>query len=66
MVKAKTQSHYKRYTKAHQKYEKSAKGKQAREKYTQSEKGKETRRTYMRKRYLEQKELLKQARELLK
>lgn len=56
-------SHYAKYTQAHKKYEQSVKGRAAREKYMSSEKGKVTRKKYMKKRYEEQKEILKQAKE---
>ncbi len=54
-------SHYAKYKSAHQKYEKSEKGSAAREKYMSSEKGKSTRKRYMKKRYEEQKKILKAA-----
>lgn len=56
-------SHYAKYTKAHQKYEKSEKGQVARNKYMSSDKGRETRKRYMKRRYEEQKAILKAAKE---
>lgn len=56
-------SHYARYKGAHQKYEQSEKGQAAREKYMGSDKGKATRKRYMKRRYAEQKEILRQAKE---
>ncbi len=58
-----TRSHYAKYTVAHKKYERSAKGKVARERYMQSDKGKAARKRYRAKRDAENKRILKLARE---
>jgi hypothetical protein len=56
-------SHYAKYTKAHKKYEGSAKGKIARKRYMSSPKGKAARKRYQSKRQKMLKQLLKEARE---
>lgn len=58
-----TRSHYAKYTRAHKKYEKSAKGKVARERYMSSDKGKAARKRYRAKRDAENKRILKLAKE---
>lgn len=58
-----TRSHYAKYKGAHKKYEKSEKGQIARKRYMTSEKGVAARKRYMKKRYEEQKAILKAARE---
>ncbi len=58
-----TRSHYAKYTRAHKKYEKSAKGQAARSRYMNSDKGKAARKRYRAKRDAENKRILKLARE---
>ncbi len=58
-----TRSHYAKYTTAHKKYEKSAKGKVARERYMNSDKGKAARKRYRAKRDAENKRILRLAKE---
>ncbi len=58
-----TRSHYAKYTRAHKKYEKSAKGKVARERYMNSDKGKAARKRYRAKRDAENKRILRLAKE---
>ncbi|KKM64366.1 hypothetical protein LCGC14_1502130 [marine sediment metagenome] len=58
-----TRSHYAKYKKAHKKYEASEKGQIARKRYMTSDKGVAARKRYMKKRYEENKAILKAARE---